>query len=98
SRDWSSDVCSSDLGVAEAAVALLDDQGQRVAVAVGEALGEDALGALADAEQPELVEFVDDRLELVVVEALAEEVVGGEGDVQEVVDRQGVLLRPLRPG
>src|SRR5690606_1266174 len=82
-------------GVAEAAVALLDDQGQRVAVAVREALGEDALGALADAEQPELVEFVDDRLELVVVEALAEEVVGGEGDVQEVVDRQEVLLRLL---
>jgi hypothetical protein len=63
-------------GVAEALVALLHDQRQRLVVAVRETGREDAEGPAALDQQAQPVEVVDDVVEHVVVERFAHDVLG----------------------
>ena len=76
--------------VAVAAVGLAHDERERLAVAVLEALGEHAEGAVVLDQQALLVELGDDDGQQRVVEALPHDVVGGQEDAEQVVDLAGV--------
>jgi hypothetical protein len=72
-------------GVTEPLVALLDDQRQGLALAVGEALGEHAQRARALDQEARGVEVTDDGVEHVVVVGLTHHVLGGERHVERRV-------------
>ena len=70
-------------GVVEAAIALLHDQGQRLAVLAAHPLQKHATGTVIHHQQAGGLEVVDHRLQVGVVEGFA---ALAEGDLQPVVD------------
>ena len=76
--------------VAVAAVGLAHDERERLTLAVLEALGEHAQCPVVLHQQALLVELGDDDGQQRVVEALPDDVVGGEEDAEQLVDLAGV--------
>ena len=72
--------------VAVPPVGLAHDEGERVTLAIREALGEDALGTVVLDQKTLLRQLFDDNPEKRVVGALAGDVVVGEQDAQHGVD------------
>ncbi len=85
-------------GVAGTAVALADDEGQRLALAVGEPGWEEAQGAVALLQQAELLQLGDHVVQVVVVGALAGVVVGGEQHVELAVEPGDGALGGIHEG
>jgi hypothetical protein len=77
-------------GVAVAAVTFADDQRKRLSGPVGESLREHAQCAFAVPQQPELVELLDDRRQVVVVGTLSDEVGLGQARPEPLIDRHEV--------
>ena len=79
-------------GVEVAAVGLLHDHRQRVTVAVGEALGENHLGALAFFQVATFVQPPHHRRQLVVVKTFAPHIVTGQLHTHAAVDGFEVVV------